>query len=409
MATGMLMVFAAALILRLLYAGWMWSDDLRAFDGGDYRLYEIGAEDWLRTRAFENSLFLVRPPGFSLLIALLGLRAEVVLLTNAALGALTASLCIPLARQFRLGWGESLMAGALMAAEPVSIVYSAYLGAEPLANLLLLLALILFIAAMRADRHAAIPWAVAAAACLVASALVRPAAYLLWLILTGWALLHFRARWRAIVSYSIVCVLGIGAWMAHNGSVFGNPTFSTIGIYNLLYYRAASVESLGSGAAIEDTYTELSRRVELRLGRDAAGVNPGTRHGHYAATASLQSAMQAIAVDVFLAYPVVYLLTIPLGLFRTLILLHSPVIWLQVVAGAVNIALLALAALGMWRRWRGERALFWLALVVCAYFIGGTLLVQTSGIDTRARTMLTPLLVTAAATWLGRGRWGETL
>lgn len=56
------------------------------------------------------------------------------------------------------------------------------------------------------------------------------------------------------------------------------------------------------------------------------------------------------------------------------------------------------------RRW--VEGLF--LLLPCAYFLAGTLLVQTSGIDTRARVMVTPLLAVMAAHgavyWLNRRR-----
>jgi hypothetical protein len=259
--------------------------------------------------------------------------------------------------------------------------------------------LIAFLESMRRPGRASLLWASLAAVFLVASAYVRPAAYLLWIVLVGVGLLVYHSRWRALLVYGALSVLGIGAWVAHNSAVFGNPTFSTIGIYNLLYYRAVSVESLGSGAAVEDTYVELSRRVEEQLGRDTSVVNSGTRHGHYAVTADLQPVMQAVAFEVFRTYPLVYLATIPLGMYRILLSLNSGIPWLQGIALVMNVFLLILAALGLWVWWRArDYAFFWLVFLLCAYFIVGTLSVQTSGIDVRARTMLTPLLAIAALT-----------
>jgi hypothetical protein len=157
---------------------------------------------------------------------------------------------------------------------------------------------------------------------------------------------------------------------------------------------------MGSGTPIDETYVELSRRVEALLGHDTGAVDGGTRHGHYAATAELQAAMQQIALEVFRAYPLVYVATIPLGLYRTLLSLNFGPGWLQALALIWNGGLLLAALAGLWIFWRRAYALFWLVALVGGYFIAGTLIVQTSGIDVRARTMLTPLMAVAAVAWL---------
>lgn len=398
------LVFGVALALRLLFVVAFYDEDLSRFDGGDYRLYAIGAEHIVQQRSLDNSLFLVRPPGFPLMIATLGGDDTAVLIANCILGALIAPASVMFARQCGMNGqatagaiGPTLV-GLIVALDPASIVYSAYLGAEPLANLSLILTMIALFASVRSDTmRAALGWAMAAACGLLVSAYVRPASYLLWIVLAIWGLWMFRRRWLALALFAVVSAAGVGAWMAHNGAVFGNVTFSTIGGYNLLYYRAASVYSLGSGTPIDETYVELSRRVEARLGHDTAAVDGGTRHGHYAATAALQAAMQQVALEVFRAHPLVYVTTIPLGLYRTLLSLNFGPGWLQALALVWNGALLLAALAGLWTLWRRRvYPLFWLVALVCGYFIAGTLIVQTSGIDVRARTMLTPLLVVAA-------------
>jgi len=394
----LVVIFALACAVRLVYVSAQYTPDLSNFQNGDYRLYEIGAEHLKLYGRFDNSLFLVRPPAFPIMIYLFDLNGTVVLIANVILGALIAPLTYILARQWGLAANASLAAGLILALDPASIIYSAYLGTESLANLLLLAALMLLIACVRSlTAQKALLWAALAALALVGSSLARPATFLVWIVLVVWGLVYYRSKWTAIALFALVCAGGIGTWIAHNGSVFGNPTFSTIGVYNLLYYRAASVESRGAGLPIEDTYVELSRRVEARLGHDPVNIDGATRHGHYAATADLQTAMIDVALDVFTTYPVIYLLTIPIGLWRILG-------WTQAVSGGLMILLaiwnlgLVLAAVGgliaLFRR--QQYAVFWLILLVCAYYIAGTIVVQTSGIDTRARTMLTPLLAIAA-------------
>ena len=64
----------------------------------------------------------------------------------------------------------------------------------------------------------------------------------------------------------------------------------------------------------------------------------------------------------------------------------------------INIPFWIAASYGIYslvRQWRFVDALY--LFLPCAYFIVGTLVVQTSGIDTRARVMVTPLLAVMAA------------
>ena len=114
--------------------------------------------------------------------------------------------------------------------------------------------------------------------------------------------------------------------------------------------------------------------------------------------------MTEVASEVFLEHPLEYLLTIPVGLYRVLLEIkieaHGNNNWgLPPWVGIVwNVALLLAASIGLHNLWhrRDWSAAAFLCLP-CLYFIVGTLLVQTSGIDTRARVMITPLLAVLAA------------
>ncbi len=190
-------------------------------------------------------------------------------------------------------------------------------------------------------------------------------------------------------------MLGLGFWKYHNANHLNNGSFSTIGTYNLLYYRAASVLYQATGQEIDAVYVELARRVELELGNETENITASKRHEHYTGSPQQQNAMTRVAAEVFLEYPEYYLLTIPVGLFRLLLrvsgILSVPgIFW--------NIALLLAASFGLYsllirRNWVDATFLALPSL----YFLSGTMLVQTSGIDTRARVMITPLLAVMAA------------
>lgn len=401
-AVRLLVIFALALGLRLGYVAWRYSDDLNAFQAGDYTLYRIGGEHIRTEGDFTNSLFLLRPPLFPLLIALLGVNGPAVLLVNALLGATLVPLTIILARRLGLSARLALLAGAMAALDPASVVYSSFLGPEPLANLFLLSMTVALVYGLRAPRRREIMAGTAAGLALTLSVLARPAAFLLWIGLGAWLLLTDRQRWRVAAAYALASVIGIGAWIAHNAITFDNPTVSTVSSYSLLYYRAASVEHWATGHDMDTVYTDLARRVEARMGRDVSQVDTSTRHHHYTGPAELTRAMNGVAVETFTSHPLEYLYTLPIGVARMFGFTNLLPGWTRVLEVPWNVALTVGAAAGLWiaccqRRW----LLFWAVLLPAAYFTVGTLLAQTSGLDTRMRTMFTPHLTIACALAIG--------
>lgn len=400
--------FVVALSLRLLYVLSRYTPELGAFEFGDYPSYAFAARFWLQTGTFASDLFLVRPLAFPVLIALLGEDKLAVLLVNCALGALIASLTALLCLVAFKARAVSLLAGMIVALDPAGVVYSAFLAPEPLANLSL--AVMIVCVYIGVTRKAWL-WLGLAGVALSASMLARPAAYLLWLPLTvliGLFAWRQRRLWIGLALFALLSGGAMAAWIAHNARVFNHATFSTIGVYTMLYYRAAMLERLATGADIETVYARLAERVEARLARPLPeGVDiAGARFTHFAATPEMSAAMTEVAFEVFRRYPHLYLLTVPLGLARMYghtqplsgIWSALDVLW--------NIGLVALSAVGVLLLWRHQqRLLVGMTLLIGVYFTIGALLVKTTAIDTRERSMLTPLLACCAAyalSWLKR-------
>lgn len=155
---------------------------------------------------------------------------------------------------------------------------------------------------------------------------------------------------------------------------------------------------------INATYVKLATRVEERLGNDVTDIGPAKKWEHRGNWPAQAEAMRAVALAVFLEHPLEYVLTLPVGVYRVLFEVKAEArnlngfgfpVWVGVLW---NSGLLAIAGAGCWhllRRRQWSTAAF--LLLPCAYFILGTLLVQTSGIDTRARVMITPLLAVMAS------------
>ena len=398
----LLLITLLGLILRTGFALAIYEPSLLPYHRGDYDLYYLLAEDILRgDLAFQNSGYLLRPPLFPLLAAALNLEPLLIIAVNILLATCVVPITHRLANQFGLSETLSLLSALIVAVDPTSVKYSGVLLAEPLANLLLALSFLALIRLRAADRPlAALSWGIMSGSLMVLSALTRPGAYLLWIPMALWAYFARRAivggrRLLAASAFILPAMLGVGLWTQHNASYLDNGSFTTIGTYNLLYYRAASVLHQATGQEIDAVYAELARRVEAELGNDTADITAKRRHFHYAGSPKLQSAMTKVAMEVFLEHPTYYLLTVPVGLYRMLLRVSGILVW----PGYVwNIAVLLAAGIGLnhLRRQRDWSSAAFLCLP-CLYFLLGTLLVQTSGIDSRARVMITPLLAVMAA------------
>ena len=322
-----------------------------------------------------------------MLVALLGVRDGAILLANAAIGATLAPLTVVLARQLGMGAQLALLAGLIIALDPASVVYSSFLGPEPLANVTLLLMLIALLASIRQPNTARqLATGALAGVALTLSVLSRPAPFLIWTGLSVWLLLMSRRHSRAVLAYTLVSAIGISAWIAHNARVFDNPTVSTVSAYSLPYYRAASVEHWATGHDM-DTTTPIWAARRGRYGPRHVVVDTSTRHHHYTGPAELTSAMNAVAFETFADHPLEYLYTLPIGVARMFGFTNVLPRWTLPFEVAWNAALMLGAASGLWIAFRQKRwLLFWSVLLVAAYFTVGTLFVQTSGLDTRMRT-----------------------
>ncbi|MDE2637990.1 MAG: hypothetical protein OXI30_16620 [Chloroflexota bacterium] len=205
-----------------------------------------------------------------------------------------------------------------------------------------------------------------------------------------------------VLAFVLPACIGVIGWKQHNAHYHKGSGFSSIGTFNLLYYRAAMVRYWAHGRQdIDATYVELATRVEEKLGNEVTDIGPDQKWEHRGSWPGQAAAMNEVALEVFLAHPLEYVLTLLIGAYR--ILFEVKVEWQAAgipvwFAFLWNAALLSATSIG-WRSLVRQRrwSIAAFLLVPCLYFVCGTLLVQTSGIDTRARVMITPLLAIMAA------------
>lgn len=413
--TRLLLITLFAIGIRLAWGLTRYLIDPVSVDLGDYILYEEGAKHFLQYGDFSASLFLARPPLYALVIAALGVNQVASLVAGAIFGGLITPLVYWLGRAFGLNKRVSWLGALIYAVDFVAIAYgAALLDSIGLADLLITTMVLLLLLAMQAEqRRQSLLLGAAAGLALVLSVLTRPASYLIWTGLSVWLWLTFRHQWRALVAYVLVVVIGIGAWATHNQVVFGNRTLSTVSTFTLAFYRAASVERIGTGQDIDTVYLNIIQRVEKDLGNDPTGATLSTRWGYLTASPEVADALTSTSIDIFREYPLIWLATFPLGFVRMyslvpyfmrttteFALLNIVVVWnWLLLLGAVGGLIISYRT----RRWM----FFWGAFLIAGYYTTGTLLVKNAGLVGRERAVLTPYMALAAALtidWLW-ARW----
>ncbi|MCY3798587.1 MAG: hypothetical protein OXG84_12305 [Chloroflexi bacterium] len=394
-------IILLGLALRIAYTSSVYGTALDLDYPGDYWDYHIAAKQILRgDTAFTHRIFLVRPPLYPLVVAALDVHRPLLLMLNQLLAIMIIPLTHLLARQLRLPHPFVLLAPLIVALDPTSIKYSGILLAEPLANLLLAAAYVALLALKRTQTGSAtFAWGLAAGGLIALSALTRPSAYLLWLPLAAWVIGARRRkglRLMAALALAAPNLLGIGLWQSHNAAAFNNSSYTSIGAFNLLYYRVAAALHLAQGRQdIDAVKVNLARRVEERLGNSADDIAEEWRDRHRAITSPVEAAMRGVALDVIARHPAEFALAALVGAHQSLIEVWGA---LSVPGAVWNIALLLAAAFGLWALFRQRlwvEAMF--LLLPPLYFVTGTVLVCTTCMDTRARVMITPLLAIMAA------------
>ena len=185
----LLLIILLGLILRIGYALAIYEPTLLSYHKGDYDLYRILAEELLRgDLTFQNSGYLVRPPLFPMLAAALNLEPLLIISVNILLATGIIPVTYLLATRLDLPERLSLVPALIVALDPTSVKYSAVLLPEPLANLCLALSFLTLLKLRGAGkRFSTMSLGFMSGGFIVASALTRPAAYLLWLPMALWA------------------------------------------------------------------------------------------------------------------------------------------------------------------------------------------------------------------------------
>lgn len=412
-AATVIAIIWLALSLRLLLLGYFtqWRGITPLNLSSDAIQYDLLANallagDW----AFSSTYFAVRPPLMplftALLYTLLGPTQWAVALGNAILAALTAGIAAQATHRFTRNAHAALLAGLFVAIDPASIANNINLQAETLSNFFLALTLLEFAAFWQRPTFRT---AFLIGLWLALATLARPTPLYFFMMAAPLVVLAARTAqppraWtQSLALVALVTLLPLATllgWSQRNRVYLGVATFSTVSDFNLLFYRAVSVERFATGADDDLIRRQFAAEVDQRLGltTDPSAIDSGYFWGNFIPDSPERLAtVRQLALETYLAHPVAYLATIPFGLLRMYAytstygnpfvpeLIYNGLFYLTAMLGAV----IALRR----RHW----PLLLTALLFIGYFTAVTLVSQTTGMDTRMRTPVTPALALLAA------------
>ncbi len=276
---AILLIFLVGLALRLLVYAYIAHvpGKFFTFDSDEY---DQRALNLLHYHVFAGEAHppftadLLRTPIYPLVLAvvyaLAGHTISAAILAQLVLGSLTGVLTFVLAtRELDLPRGAGVLAGLVVAVDPVSVMTSNQLLTETLFTLLSVTGAI---ALVRYWRTHALRWVILAAVVLALAALTRPIGQYLPLALLPLFPLAARRGYRrgalgagllfVAVSWSL-----IGAWAYRNYHATGVFTVSNISDTNLIYYRAREVVADARHISQDAAWTQLETSIDATVTR----------------------------------------------------------------------------------------------------------------------------------------------
>ena len=365
--------------------------------------YHYGALQLLQG-SIATGYFAYHAPLMAMLIAvvyaLFGVDAiYLVVVVQAIFSAATCLFAWSAAKTLGLDDRLGKTAALLLALDLSSIGVSLVIGAEVVSNffiawMLLFLARLLLRGQLRD--------ALACGAALVLAALARPNAVYFAAPAALAILLLSPRRWVNAALFGVICVLGMLPWFFRNYVYHRAFTFSTVGNFNLLFYRAASVEFWATASPVEEIQSrlafELDRRLDLVKKDEVYNASSIWRHLALDDDPRADRVMRDMALEIFLAHPKDLAISLSVALVKVLSYSEAfnpiPVFkWLNVLWNGILYLLAIMGGVFMLlkRQW------IWLAVTALpiAYFIAVPTI--AGGIqDTRSATSVTICFVLMA-------------
>jgi len=370
--------------------------------------YEILGRQLLSGNDLSHPLFAYRPPLQPMFIALTYLVSGstnplIAVFAQSFVSAGIAILTFIIAKQLRLPAPAQFWSGIIVALDPASVIIGMTLMAETLSNMFLAVSTIFVIRLMRYQnmRDAA-----AAGASIALATLARPTAIYYWVPIV--LAITFLAPGFARNAATLVVVFSIGVlpWYLRNHIYHNIFTFSTVGNFDLLFYGAVSVKSKATGQTPQELEAQFAYELDHRLdqGRTRDQYNYSSKWKFLVSdNPQVNSEISQMALEVFLEYPLEYVITT----FRPLIKIYAttnylnilgPLRGLEIIFNLILYMLGFLATIKAWTNRNRNCILLVTTLLPIIYFTAIPVLSRAgSGMDTRARTPFTFALAILAA------------
>ena len=247
-------------------------------DSSDYvtLAYDLRAA-YLDPNAPMFAMGLFRTPAYPVFLAALlrpfGGSLAAPVMAQIVLGVLTIWLTMVLAARLTTP-RAALVAGILLAVDPVSALYPCLLQPETLFVTLLVGGVLMWSKALESGSRRI---ATGAGLLLGLAALTRPIAVLLPLVIATTVFLRRGERFKALLAGSMLAgaLLPMGGLVLKNQALTGSPTFTILGDSSLLDYRAAGALALDEGLSMEQARDLVWRRFwrDARPGMNVAELS----------------------------------------------------------------------------------------------------------------------------------------
>lgn len=396
-----------AVFVSLVYP----QDDWAGIGGGDGHGYLSLAEALLANASLDAPLFLVRPPFYPLVVAVLysvtGFQHPgVVIAFNLTVSALLPGLVFLVARELGLNQCTAFLAGILTAVEPSQAFYGATTLSDSLHAALLVASLLAALKVSSWPRHGVRSFigAMGVGGTAVAAMLTRPVSLFFWVIPAG--LLAARRKGLASVVVVLLGLIALAGWTYHNYAVFGIPAYSTAGLWNAVFIRGTSVVRRVTGEPPAVVASWLAAKVEHVAGTSSEALN---RLGFPLTTEQLRdrylvyttperyAAMARVAMWIWKTYPDWSVVMTGIGLlrmyFRPPPILPAPAVWIS-----FYVIVWLLAIWGTVKLRQAGYELVWMLIgLTCFYFTSVTVLLMTAAVDTRFALPVYPFIAIPAS------------
>ncbi len=381
----LLMVMASGVsILSWDADSWEFLGMTAAINQGDWGFYMFG----LRTPGFPLLL-----SGFSRAFDLAMPQMVAWLPFQIALSALSSVLAADIVVRLTGRRGLAFVAGLMLAFDPIMLSADVPLLSEAL-----------FIPVLVFAQWCLLRWLdkrrlrdfVGCALGLQIAVLTRPSAQFLIVILIAVVLLYDRRLWRWALILIAAFALPIVAWTARNQYYYGIATYSTAGIYNLLFYKDVSTDSLVTGRTPDEAAWAFALEVETRAGDpnrlDRRYFPVGNYDYLYVSDAVRWQAMSDLAVEKFVEFHAWNVVKMPYHLLQLFTESKTMTLFIPLnVQRVIAVVMLTLFGVGVLNWCVGRRPLWQKVLVVGVpfYFIASSVVLLALP-DTRYMAQFAP-------------------